>query len=251
MKPLRTHLCAGLFAPLLLLTPALAAAHGGGHAGGMACSGHESSSSFLGVSLQCSGDFSLSGGRIESPLSVIIRAGGDLSLQGVNVQAPFVEFISQGALSFGGGGKLDGNTWSILGGDLDAVGRHTPEPVIVRSGTELFTGLPAHPLATPSTLSWEIFSSGGGDCGPFFDLPGRGALNLQGSADLIGLYFGALALAADLTHGSGSIFIEVAGRGGALITLSPVTPVPEPGTWALMLAGLAALVVAARRGRKA
>jgi hypothetical protein len=239
MKPFRTNPRAGLFALFLLLAPMLAGAHSAGS--GMACTGHESSSSFIGISLQCSGDFSLTGGKIESPLAVIIRAGGDLSLQGVNVQAPFVEFISQGAITFGGG-TLDGNAWNIRDGDINAARPHTAEPVIVKSGTTLFTGLPAHPLATASTLSWEIFSTGG-DCRPVFDLPGHGALG----AELLGQYFGALALAADLTHGTGSIFIEIAGRGGALITLSPVNAVPEPGTWALMLAGLATLVVVARR----
>ncbi|MDB5806034.1 MAG: hypothetical protein JWN73_3356 [Betaproteobacteria bacterium] len=249
MKLPRLRFCAALLAPLLLLAPALAQAHGGGHAG-MSCSGHEYSSSFIVVSMQCAGDFAISGGSISSPLGVIVRSGGDLSLSGVNVSAPFVEFISQGALSFGGGGKLDGSTWSILDGQLSAVGSHTTQPVVVRSGSEVFTGLPSHPLATASTLSWEIFSTGT-DCGPFFDLPGHGALDLHAGADLIGLYFGALALAADLTSGSGSIFIEIAGHGGALITLSPVAAVPEPGTWALMLLGLAGLLLAARRGRRA
>lgn len=244
---IRALLRSCLLVPLIASAPAFAGASSG--VDSIACGGHESSSSLFGaLFLQCSGNLALDGGKLVSKSAVTIHADGALSLKDLSIQAPLIELVSDGTLSFTGASSIDGLAWNIAGGDIVASGRHTPAPVVLSSGSTVFDGLPGHPVATPSEISWEIFGVPGS--GSFsslcFDLPGFGRLGLGSSAGLLDLYFDSLALGADLKNGSGSIFIEVAGKGGALITINPV---PEPGTWALMLAGLLMVVVLARQGR--
>jgi hypothetical protein len=110
-------------------------------------------------------------------------------------------------------------------------------PHVLDTGSTLFNGLPGSPLATPSRISWEVFSVPGANGGGLFDIPGMGSLT--------GLSL--LALAPQLQDGSGSVFLEVAGQGGVLLTAAPV---PEPGTGTLAIAGiLGLLMIARRRGR--
>jgi len=63
------------------------------------CSGTLASSFTDGVSLSCTGDFSLNGGLIESSQSVFLAATGALSLVGVKVTAPTITFQSETSLS--------------------------------------------------------------------------------------------------------------------------------------------------------
>lgn len=224
-----------LILPLALAVAAPAYAHhGGGNSGSAACSGHSSSTSFLGiVGMQCSGDLAISGETLKGALDLTIDAGGALTLTNVALNSPFIMLSSDGALTVNGTSTIGGLDWDIMNGSITAAS-HGDAPRVLDTGSTLFNGLPGDPLTTPSRISWEVFSVPGAHGGGLFDIPGLG--NLTGLS--------LLALAPQLQDGSGTVFLEVAGQGGILLTAAPV---PEPGTGTLAIAGILGLLMIMRR----
>lgn len=88
-----------LLAVAALATPCAAFAANTFNVTTASCSGNLVSSFTDGVSLSCTGDFTLNGGLIESSQSVFLGATGLLSLVGVKVTAPAITFQSDTSLS--------------------------------------------------------------------------------------------------------------------------------------------------------
>ncbi len=103
------------------------------------------------------------------------------------------------------------------------------------------TGATVFSASTPQSYSFADTFTGTGNSGFVFELTDASAAQLQSvfSADLrVGLF----ATAANATGGFETFFVgNVA---------SPVTPVPEPETYALMLAGLGVVGFMARRRKR-
>ena len=64
--------------------------------GNVSCSGTQNLSFTDGISLTCSGDLSLSGGRIDSDTKILFQTGGNMLLAGVRMSAPSIRVLGTG-----------------------------------------------------------------------------------------------------------------------------------------------------------
>lgn len=160
------------------------------------------------VTAQCTGNLSITGGTWTSDTLISLSATGDLSLFGVTLLAPTISLVGNQIL-------MDGGSTLALAGD----------PAI---------GDGAITLRTPTT----------GDGGGIQVVAGAsiqvGAHEVLSSATLASIgQGGVIAVRADHL----GLTVEGMNSGGSAST----SPVPEPGTWALALAGLAGLMLRPRR----
>jgi len=160
------------------------------------------------LTAQCTGNLSVTGGTWTSDTLISLSATGDLSLFGVTLLAPTISLDGHQIL-------MDGGSTLALAGDSTI-------------------GDGAITLRTPTTGDGggiQLVAGASIQVGPHEALsPARLASIGQG---------GVIAITADHS----GLTVEGMSSGGSAST----SPVPEPGTWALALAGLAGLMLRLRR----
>lgn len=199
-----------LLACLLLPATALAAAPGGS---GFAvehlrCAGTESrfiADDLSVVTIDCSGDLTLAGGGIHAGSSISLSSGGALSLEHLTLWAPVVRLTGE-QVTFGAGSVIhvSGGRIVLDARDINLQVRDIPRP--------------GHP---------DLILDGGGDV--TLRTPGDPFLRPRDTG-------------GDIRLSEGGGIVTAGGGGSSIPTL--LTPVPEPETWAMLLAGL--LLLAAR-----
>lgn len=160
------------------------------------------------LTAQCTGNMSITGGTWTSDTLISLSATGDLSLFGVTLLAPNISLVGNQIL-------MDGDSTLALADDP-----------VVRGGQVT--------LRTPTTGDGggiQLVAGASIQVGPHEALsPDRLAGIGQG---------GVIAITADHS----GLTVEGMSSGGSAST----SPVPEPGTWALALTGLAGLMLRLRR----
>jgi len=168
---------------------------------------------------------------------VSVAAASLLSLVSFGSQAAVTDFASHGALETSG---------------------------LVFTAPSFFEDVYTFTLASSAVITSSVSEFGvtGGSFGTLktYALRSYGADNLIGTADDAGfswVYGGLTGAAHSVTLAAGQYYYDVIGFGSSPVSLytlssslAPVTTVPEPETYALMLAGLGTLGFLARRRRR-
>lgn len=162
------------------------------------------------LTAQCTGNMSITGGTWTSDTLISLSATGDLSLFGVTFLAPNIT-VASNQFQLGDGSRL------ALAG-----------PSVIRPG------------------EISVLTTTAGD--------GGGNIRLSAGASVQVGALEALFPASTISIGQGGVIALTADHSGLTVegvslvgsTLT-TSPVPEPGTWALALAGLAGLMLRLRR----
>ena len=174
------------------------------------CSGELTASTLYGASFACAGNLTLDGGFIISDSLINISASGDLFLDNLTFTAPIVSFsVLTGMLAMGSNVTINaGSNLAVTGGNAApvAIVQSTPRAIVTWDNFNIA-------LNPGSAIN---FNAGSGSS-VVFNRVGGGSLTLI----------------------SGNI--ATSGSGGTSLELS-VAAVPEPSTYAMMLAGILGLI---------
>jgi len=200
------------------------------------CSGSLTSSLLNGASFACAGNLTLDGGFVTSDSLINISATGDLFLDNLTFTAPNVTFsVLSGMMTIGSGVVINSNSIILAGDTGITVAQGALINILPGSNNNVGAGT-GFPLGGGGlTLSaGGALSSGAG-----------GGLNLgAGSGGILGLGGNLPVAGGTLVVGSGGL-ISLGSSGGG--TLFSVTSVPEPASYAMMLAGILGLISFRRR----
>lgn len=180
------------------------------------CSSELASSLLNGASFACSGNLVLSGGFVTSDSLIDINATGDLFLDNISLTAPNISLsVLAGVLKMGGNVILSaGSSIAVTVGNMLTqvnIGQRDPKLILSRHNFAI-------PLGSGSLIE---FNAGSGS---------SAVLNRVGGGHLT-------LISGELRQ------TDIA----SVNTLLSVTSVPEPTTYAMLLAGMLALVLFRRR----
>jgi hypothetical protein len=183
------------------------------------CSSELASSLLNGASFACSGNLVLSGGFVTSDSLIDINATGDLFLDNISLTAPNISLsVLAGVLKMGGNVIFSaGSSVVVTGGNTLTpvnIGQLAPKLILSRDNLAI-------PLGSGSVI--EINAGSGSSA----------VLNRVGGGHLT-LVSGELRQT------------DIA----SVNTLSAVTSVPEPTTYAMLFSGMLALVLLRRRATR-
>lgn len=195
--------------------PALANATSAASITNASCSDSLTTSLLDGASFACVGNLTLDGGFVTSDSVINISATGDLFVDNLTFTAPNV-------------------TFSVLTGML-TIG----SAVVVNTSAAIVQG------SRDSILSWSKFNIPQGSSGTVLTIGGGDLKVGAGSGHVLNPGNNTPVIGGTLTIiGSGNITTTGSIGNGSLIN---VTAVPEPSTYAMMLAGVLGLICLRRR----
>lgn len=187
------------------------------------CSGELTASTLDGASFVCAGNLTLDGGFITSDSLINISASGDLFLDNLTFTAPNITIsVLTGMLSIGNNTILRGDSIAINGSGSSA-------PTAIVQGSR------------DSILTWSKFNIPQGGGGAILTVGDGGDLKVgAGSGYVLNPGSNIPVVGGTLTIvGPGDLTTTGSIDNGSLIN---VTAVPEPSTYAMMLAGILGLI---------
>jgi len=121
------------------------------------CSGSLTSDLAAVLSVNCSGDFSLTGGTLSADAKVQLTSGGSFTLDNLAITAPEIVLIAGGTLALGSGVALtasNGVTISAVGGSAGAIGSSAGGTLTTGGGS--FNLIGPGSIVTPPDYSIRI-----------------------------------------------------------------------------------------------